>query len=461
MDSLTGKRLLMLGLARQGLALAKFATAVSCTLTISDLRPAEQLQAEIDELAGLPIRYVLGEHPLSLLDEVDIIALSGSVPLTAPFIQEAQQRGIPLTNDSLEFVRRCPAPTIGITGSAGKSTTTTLLGEMGKASGRTTWVGGNLGWPLIHNLGEMQATDVVVQELSSFQLDLWTVSPQIAAVLNITPNHLDRHKTMENYSHAKANILRYQGKGDTAVLPADDPRAYALAPLVRGRLRLFSLHGVVADGAYVRDEQIWLADGDGGYTAVCPLQQIQLRGQHNLLNILAACTLADSAGLPISAMQTAIQTFRGVPHRLEIVSTINGVRYINDSIATAPERALAALAAFEGEPLILLAGGRDKNMVWETWAQTVAQQVQQIIIFGELAPQLATYLHQAGRTNNLHQTATLAEAVAISQELAQPGDIVLLSPGGTSFDAYADFAARGDEFRALVQVQAHQTEEQR
>lgn len=450
MDKLTGKRLLILGLARQGMALAKFATAVNATVTISDLRPANQLQAEQDELAHLPIQFVLGEHPPHLLDHADVVALSGSVPLDAPFVQEAVRRGLPLTNDSFEFLQRAPGPTVGITGSAGKSTTTALLGQMGEKAGRTTWVGGNIGRPLITHLSEMQATDFVVQELSSFQLDLWTASPAITAVLNITPNHLDRHKSMENYTQAKANILRFQHSQNTAVLCADDPGAIALAPLVQGRLRTFSAQHPVTDGAFVRDGHIWLAAPGQTDTAVCPLSEIQLRGAHNILNVLAATTLADSAGLPVAAMRTAIQTFTGVEHRLEPVCTVNEVQYINDSIATAPERALAAIAAFEREPLILLAGGRDKNMVWENWASTVAQRVRHVILFGDLAPSLADHLRRAGRTAEVTQAPSLEDAVTLSAKLAQPGDVVLLSPGGTSFDAFQDFAERGRRFRALV-----------
>lgn len=456
MDPLTGKRLLILGLARQGLALAKFATAVSASVTISDLRPAALLQKELAELHGLPIQFVLGEHPPRLLDETDILALSGSVPLDAPFVQEAIRRGLPLTNDSFEFLQRAPCPTVGITGSAGKSTTTTLLGLMGEKAGRTTWVGGNIGRPLITHLAEIQATDFVVQELSSFQLDLWTVSPAICAVLNITPNHLDRHKSMANYRQAKANILRFQKRDHTAVLCADESGSITLAPLVKGRLRTFSAQQSVPDGAFVQDKQIWLADGQGGQTAICSLGDIQLRGAHNILNVLAATVLADSAGLPHTAVSAAIRTFTGIEHRLEVVAMVNGVSYINDSIATAPERALAALAAFEREPLILLAGGRDKNMVWDNWATTVAQRVKRVILFGELAPLLADYLHQAGHTAVVNQVTSLEEAVLLTAQLAQPGDVVLLSPGGTSFDAFPDFAARGEQFRQLVNALPHQ-----
>lgn len=446
MDRFHGKRLLILGLARQGTALARFAAEAGAQVTISDMRPAEKLAAALADLQDLPITYVLGEHPMGLLDNTDILAVSGGVPLDTPLVAEACARGISLTNDSLEFMKRTPTAVIGITGSAGKTTTTALTGVIGQMAGRRTWVGGNIGRPLIADLPKMEPDDLVVQELSSFQLEIWGQSPRVAAVLNITPNHLDRHKTMAAYTDAKANILRHQRPDDVAVLSADDPGALGLAGEVKGRLRTFSRRGPVADGAFTRDGYIWLRNGKE--TAVCPLSHIQLRGDHNLLNVLAAVTLADSVGIPPEAMAQAIRSFRGVEHRLELVREWRGVRFVNDSIATAPERALAALAAFD-EPLILLAGGRDKAMEWEEWTRQVAGRVKQVILFGDLAEMLAERLDQAGYAE-VTRVEGVETAVLTAAQLAQPGDIILLSPGGTSFDAYADFAARGEHFRELV-----------
>lgn len=446
MDSLAGKRLLILGLARQGKALARFAVGVGAQVTVSDLRPAANLQAEMAELTDLQIEYVLGEHPMALLDMADVVAISGSVPADAPLVAEARRRGLTITNDSQEFIRRSPTAVIGITGSAGKTTTTALTGVMGQVDGRTTWVGGNIGRPLLADLHKMAADDMVVQELSSFQLEIWAQSPPVAAVLNITPNHLDRHKTMRDYVSAKANILRHQSATAVAVLSADDAGSLAMKSLVRGRLRLFSDERPVADGAFVQNGRIYLRDGERE-TAVCTLDDIQLRGRHNVRNVLAAVTLADSVGIAPQAMRQAIRTFHGVEHRLERVATSGGVTYINDSIATAPERALAALAAFD-ESLILLAGGQDKDMVWDAWAQEVAARVRHTILFGQLAPMLAQRLTAVSAP--FTQVSDLAEAVRVARKTAVVGDIVLLSPGGTSYDAYQDFAARGEHFRNLV-----------
>ena len=458
MDTLTGKRLVILGLARQGKALAQYAAGAGARVVVSDLRPADKLAADMAELSDLEIEYVLGEHPMSLLDKADVLAISGSVPVDAPLVRAAREKGVVVTNDSQEFMRRTPAAVIAITGSAGKSTTTALTGIMGQMAGRQTGVGGNIGRPLIADLHKMTAGDMVVQELSSFQLEIWQQSPHVAAVLNITPNHLDRHRTMRAYKEAKANILRFQSEQDVAVLAADDPGAMSLSPLVNGRLRLFSGQRVVEDGAFVRNEQIWLRDGNGREECVCALSDIQLRGGHNVLNVLAAVTLADSVEIPVAAMRKAIASFSGIEHRLEVVRTLNGVQYVNDSIATAPERALAALASFT-EPLILLAGGRDKDMEWQAWTEQVLRRVKQVVLFGELGEMLAERLTQqpclpglAAYLTQVTRVETMAEAVEVVRETAVAGDVVLLSPGGTSFDAFKDFAERGERFRELVSL---------
>lgn len=452
MDELVGKRMVILGLARQGKALARFASSVGASVVVSDMRTRDQLQSALKEIEDLPIEIVLGHHPESLLDGADVLAISGGVPTGLPIVKEARRRGIPLTNDSFEFIKRTPATVVGVTGSAGKTTTTALTGAMVEASGRRTWVGGNIGKPLIGQLDQISREDVVVQELSSFQLELWTKSPPISAVLNITPNHLDRHMTMADYSEAKSNILRFQSKEDVAVLSADDPGAMALKDVVRGRLRKFSLELMVEDGAFVRKGRLWMADGDKSW-GLCALTEIPLRGWHNALNVLAAAILADSIGVPIEAIRKAILAFSALEHRLEFVREFSGVQYVNDSIATAPERAIAALDSFT-EPLILLAGGRDKDMVWEAWANKVRKRVKTVILFGELANHLKTILEEGKNLKaeqlRIIQIGSLDEAVIVASKLAQPGDVVLLAPGGTSFDSYADFAERGEAFRKFV-----------
>jgi len=453
MDALSGKHLLILGLARQGTALARFALSVGAVVTVSDLRPAEQLAAALTSLDGLEVRLVLGEHPDWLLDEADVLAISGSVPADAPLVEAARARGLPVTNDSQLFAERNPALAIGITGSAGKTTTTSLTGHMGKLSGRKTWVGGNIGSPLISYLADIAPDDLVVQELSSFQLELWQSSPDIAAILNITPNHLDRHGTMAAYSAAKANILRYQGGNGVALLCADDPGSMACQPLVQGRLRLFSRQQPVNDGAFLRHGQLWLRDGYHEQQ-ICGLSEVPLRGQHNILNVLAALTLASSGGVSRFALQEAVRTFSGMPHRLELVRCWHDIQFINDSIATAPERSIAAIDSF-AESLVLLAGGRDKKMVWEAWARRVCERVKVVVLFGTLMETLAGHLAMTAAASDQPRphivcAGTLENAVYTAAHLAQAGDVVLLSPGGTSYDAFHDFEERGEKFREIV-----------
>ena len=455
---MSSNTVVILGLARQGKALAGFFAAQGWRVIVSDVRQAEALQEALIELADLPIRYVLGEHPLSLLDDCDLFCISGGVPANLPIVQEAIRRGIPISNDAQEFMRRCPAPIVGITGSAGKTTTTTLVGKMLAEAEFTTWVGGNIGNPLIGNLARIQAEDRVVIELSSFQLELMDVSPQVAGVLNITPNHLDRHKTMAAYIAAKRNIVAHQGADDVTVLGYDEPNARTLATATPARIRYFSGTTTFDEGAYLQGDTLVLRH-HGQATAVCNRADVRLRGFHNVMNVLAAIALADAAGAPVAAMRRAIRAFTGVEHRLEEVRRLRGVLWINDSIATAPERVLAALRSFE-EPLVLLAGGRDKDLPWQEFARTVVERVRVIVLFGEASDLIRGHVEKAlvQATDakkgivleKVIPAGTLDNAIQEAARAARPGDVVLLSPGGTSFDAFRDFAERGERFRELV-----------
>jgi UDP-N-acetylmuramoylalanine--D-glutamate ligase len=375
-----------------------------------------------------------------------------------PIVVEAIKRGIPLSNDAQEFLIRCPAPVIGITGSAGKTTTTTLVAEMLKKSGYKTWMGGNIGNPLINTLPDIQKEDKVVMELSSFQLELMQTSPHYAGVLNITPNHLDRHKTMDAYIKAKRNIIAHQNHNDFAILGQDDEHANALQSETAAQVFTFSGTKEVEQGSYI-DEDTLVLRRDNISQAICEIKDIRLRGYHNVLNTLAAVSLAGVADANIDSMKSAIKEFGGVEHRLEEVAIKDGVLWVNDSIATAPERVCAALASFQ-EPIILLAGGRDKDLPWEEFSKQVIDRVRVLITFGEAAVLINRYVQQAvdsvngvGTSIFLENIVTvddLVSAVRKAYKSAHPGEVVLLSPGGTSFDAYDDFVARGMHFKQLV-----------
>ncbi len=451
-----GRRVLVIGLARQGKALARYLTAQGAHVTVTDQKPASSLASAIEELEGLPVEFVLGGHPPGLLEGADLLCLSGGVPADLPLAQQARQRGLAVTNDSQIFVDASPAPTIGITGSAGKTTTTALVGRMAERQAEVTgvraWIGGNIGRPMLEDLGLIKPHDYVVMELSSFQLEVMTASPNVAAILNLTPNHLDRHRTMAAYTEAKARILMAQGPDDAAVLGQDDPDAWRLRERVRGSLWSFGFEKPLAgQGASWGGGLIVLHAGDQPEVVVS-VGEVLLRGEHNLQNIAAACAIAAAAGIPVEAMREAIRGFRGVEHRLEWVRRVRGTDWYNDSIATAPERALAALRSFH-EPVVLLAGGRDKDLPWRDWADLVTRRVDHLILFGESASKIAAALAEfSGRDRPLTTDVRggLEEAVQTAAERAERGDVVLLSPGGTSFDEFVDFAARGERFRELV-----------
>ncbi|MBN2503482.1 MAG: UDP-N-acetylmuramoyl-L-alanine--D-glutamate ligase [Anaerolineales bacterium] len=453
------ERVIILGAARQGLALARYLAAHGATVVLSDMREPEVLAEARQSLSDVDVEWALGGHPLELLDQAKLVCLSGGVPLQIEFIEKTLFRGIPLSNDSQIFLDAAPCKVIGITGSAGKSTTTTLVGRMAAAAAemdkrlRKTYMGGNIGDPLLNYVDEMQPNDLAVMELSSFQLELMTTAPQIAAVLNITPNHLDRHGTMQAYTAAKANILLYQQEDDIAVLNREDRGSWDLVDKIAGWLYTFGM-GALAPrqlGTFVRDEAIWLRNADGE-VEVMPLSQIQLRGEHNRMAVLAACAIAAAAGLSVEAMRKGVEDFRGVIHRLEFVREWGGAAWYNDSIATAPERSMAAIRAFE-EPVVLLAGGRDKDLPWEDFAELVRQRVDHLVVFGDAADLILSKIGEVQpgqRPYSLDRCENLAHAVETAKGLVEQGDVVLLSPGGTSYDEFADFEERGERFKKLV-----------
>ena len=500
----TNKRVVILGAARQGTALARYLVAQGARVTLSDMNAAADVGL-LEEVRHL-ITFAFGGHPLSLLDDCDLLCLSGGVPIDLPIVLEARRRNIPLSNDAQIFFEVCPAPIIGITGSAGKTTTTTLIGEMlrtdrkvdsRQSSDRTSgqqpaassqvWVGGNIGNPLISDVGQIRPDDAVVMELSSFQLELMTRSPHIACITNITPNHLDRHGTMDAYIAAKKHLIDFQTAQDWQVLCADDPVTRTLN--TDARTAWFSLREEPqGDGAWMDEGgMLWLrVGGDGGRSGadaatvdgippvsrlsspvssirICHRRELQLMGAHNVLNVLAASLVSTIAGASIEAVREVATTFRGVAHRLQLVSELNGARWYDDSIATAPERLVAALRCFD-QRVILLCGGRDKHLPWAEAAQLMLERCKAILLFGEMGPMVAEELRkEKGKSQKAETKAaqdalpsafllfpSMSEAIDEAKRLAGPGDVVLLSPGGTSYDAFKDFAERGRAFRERV-----------
>lgn len=486
------RNVLILGLARQGLALCRYFVAEGANVTVSDAAPAEKLGAELAALNGLPVTLALGGHPESLLDDCDLLCLSGGVPAQLPIVQEAIGRGIRLSNDSLLTLQLAPCPVIAISGSSGKTTTTTLVGEMLRrtfaGTGCTVHVGGNIGTPLLDRLAGVGEDDRIVLELSSFQLEIFDpsiaygslerIGPDVAAILNITPNHLDRHPSMHAYADAKLNLLRHLKPTSQVVVSGDDPVTQRLAAdsgrweklpdewmldelLANERSRLmaapnppllFSRQQTSGQGAWLEGDSLVYAG-----QPFCARSDVRLRGEHNISNLLAAAAISGAAGATPAAMGDVASGFTGVPHRLEEVSRAGGVTWINDSIATAPERAIAGLRVFTpGEQtLILLAGGKDKNLPWEAFADEALRRVDFLIGFGQAGPMIvqkvrewAAFRRVSGPESAI--VSRLDEAVQLAGQIVRPGTVVLLSPGGTSYDAYRNFEERGEHFRRLV-----------
>ncbi len=452
-----GKRVVILGAARQGIALTRYLLGKGAQVVLSDAKPASALDLEaLPAVSALSL--ALGGHAMTLLEGCDVLCLSGGVPMDLPIVIEARRVGVPLSNDAEVFFELCAAPIIGITGSAGKTTTTTLLGEMLRAHesafggiARPVWVGGNIGNPLIEHVDQIGPRDHVVMELSSFQLDLMTRSPHVACITNITPNHLDRHGTMAAYVAAKKRILDFQAADDLQVLCADDPITSGMNTVAQ--TAWFSLRAEPqGDGAWLGEDGFlrlrirkW-----GIKDTICQRRELLLMGEHNILNVLAAAALAASAGASMDAIRGVARSFKGVAHRLQLVRELNGVRYYDDSIATAPERVLADLRCFTA-PVVLLCGGRDKKLPWDEAAAEMARRCTHIALFGEMAGMVQSKLQAAGiDPNRMSAHVSLPEAVRHAVGVARPGSIVLLSPGGTSYDAYKDFAERGDQFTELI-----------
>jgi UDP-N-acetylmuramoylalanine--D-glutamate ligase len=454
-----GKRVVMIGAARQGLALVRYLAENGASVILNDRLSEEALVSAREELADLNITWVTGSHPLEILDGADLVCLSGGVPLDLELVEEAARRGIPLSNDSQIFLEEAPCPVIGITGSAGKTTTTALVGAIAREHyalrkpDNRVWVGGNIGNPLIRDLGEMQADDLAVMELSSFQLEIMTVSPHIAAILNLTPNHLDRHKTMSAYISAKSHILTHQKPDDIAILNRDDVHVRELYNEVKGRQITFGLNEPYnkQDATYYKRGKLYL-QASGQVAKILKEDLIDLRGKHNLYNVLAAIAISAAATLSLQAIFEGITNFSGVPHRLEFIRSFGGGDWYDDSIATTPERAIAAIESFDA-PIVLLAGGRDKDLPWEPLAALIHQRVDHLVLFGEAGDLIRNVVgeqKEGTRPYTLDQCAGLEEAVKIAAKRVEPGDVVLLSPGGTSFDEFVDFEDRGRQYQQWV-----------
>jgi UDP-N-acetylmuramoylalanine--D-glutamate ligase len=436
-----GKRVVVMGLGRfgGGIAAARWLVGQGARVTVTDLAPAKDLAESVSELDGLPIQYRLGGHNPADLDGCEMLVVSPAVPKDrSDFVTRAKAKGVRISSEMNLFAERCPARRIiGITGSAGKSTTTAMIGSILQAAcpasgpGRA-WMGGNIGHSLLPNLTEMSPEDVVVLELSSFQLeDLGSIrwSPNFALITNLQPNHLDRHGTFEAYADAKLNIVRFQRPSDAVFVHARDE---ATAKRVRDagggeRLKRFEFDAAFADA-------------------------LRVPGSHNRGNAAAAIAVARAVGIGDEEIRAGLAAFTGLPHRLELVGEFGGVRYFNDSKATTSESARIALEAFD-EPVIMLVGGRGKGAPFTELARAMAKKAKGVVCYGETQGE---FLRELGAADAASRQARVASAdsfehaVALGRQMAAPGDVVVLSPACTSYDMFKNYEQRGETFRQIV-----------
>ena len=451
---LPGKKIFFLGAGISHRRLIKKFVQLGARVTLCDLKTRDQFPESCAELEQLGVDLRLGESYLDHLCDADLIFRSPGIEYTKPQIQAAVARGIEVTSEIETFFRLCPCPIVGVTGSDGKTTTTTLIAELLKAADFRVHLGGNIGVPLLPLVDDMTPNDFAVVELSSFQLISMRQSPDVAVVTNLAPNHLDHHASMQEYVDAKRNILLYQRPSGVAVLNAENDITRGFADDVHGELRRFGVRRPVDHGAFVDENHDLVLTRGGERTAVMSLDGIKLPGAHNRENIAAAAAAVMSL-VPEPIMRRVIAEFPGVEHRIELVSEKGGVRWYNDSIGTSPTRTIAGLRAFD-QKVILLAGGYNKKISYAPLAPEIVKNVKYLLLCGDTARGIHDEVERCPGYDPsalpVEFTSGLAESVRRAHEIAESGDVVLMSPASASFDVYPNFEARGRHFKELVRA---------
>ncbi len=441
---LKGKKVMVLGLARTGIETARFLVNEGAEVTVSDCKSETELKGALEDVSGLPVRSFLGGENVAWLNGMEMLVPSPGVPEDNPLLREARQRGIQILSEMELAYRFTRFPLVAITGTNGKSTTTTLIGEMLKARGIKTFVGGNIGAPLIGFLGDNWEWGVV--EVSSFQLE-WVEEfrPRVALLLNLTEDHLDRYADFVSYCDAKKRIFAAQTGEDVAVLNRDDPLVWPLRERVRSRVVSFGWDEV-RDGVYATPgEMIWRGESREERFS---LARVKIQGVHNVENMMAAIAAVKSVGVPAGAIQKVIEGFSGLEHRLEFAREKNGIRFYNDSKGTNVGAVAKSLASFS-VPVVLIAGGIDKGGDYRVLEDEVKRKVKKLVLFGAAKEKIRGAL---GRLTETAIVEDLAAAVREAYRSAAPGDVVLLSPACSSFDMFQNYAERGKAFKALVQA---------
>ena len=446
-EFIKNKNVAVVGIGVSNVPLIRFLVSLGAKVSAFDRKSKEALGEVGNEFETLGVKLILGEGYLDKLTGFEVIFKTPSMRIDCDALVKAKEEGAYITSEMEEFIRYCKGTIFAVTGSDGKTTSTTLIYNMLKEEGYKTYVGGNIGTPLFAKIEEINEEDKVVLELSSFQLMTIKLPMDVVVVTNITPNHLDMHKGMEEYIEAKKNIFKYQDNSGLLILNMDNDITASFVGEEKGRLNKFSTKQIIDNGAYYKDGSLYVNN-----KKVCDKDEIVIKGMHNVENYLGAfCAVYDYVS--IDTMRKVATTFKGVEHRCELVREINGVKYYNDSIASSPTRTLAGLKAFD-HPVILIAGGYDKNIPFEPLAEEGYEKVKALILLGKTKEKINKVFQDVIKEKNISLTIymvnTMEEAVLKAKEISKAGDIVTLSPACASFDMYPNFEVRGRAYKDIV-----------
>ncbi len=446
-DFIKDKNTAVVGIGVSNVPLINFLIELGAEVTAFDKKTEEQLGDTANELKARGVKLVLGQSYLEKLQGYEVIFKSPSFRIDNPAFQKEKERGAYITSEMEEFVRYCPGKIFAVTGSDGKTTTTSIIYNLLKEEGYKTWVGGNIGKPLFSRIEEMSVEDKVVLELSSFQLMTMNSPIEVAVVTNLTPNHLDMHKDMDEYIDAKRNIFKYQDKEGLLILNRENDITASFASEAKGRVKFFSSKRNIEDGGCYKQGALYINDNK-----VVDAEDIVIKGIHNVENYLAAFLAVDGE-VSTNTMKKVAESFRGVSHRNELVRDLNGVKFYNDSIGSSPTRTLATISVFS-KPVILIAGGYDKNIPFEPLAEKGYKQIKALVLLGVTKYKIKEVFDKVIKENDLelpiYLTESLEEAVKVSLDISKEGDSVVLSPACASFDMFPNFEKRGEAFREIV-----------
>lgn len=441
------KKTAVVGIGVSNIPLINFLLELGAKVTAFDKKSMEDLGDVGRDFIEKGVELSLGENYLENLKGFDVVFKTPSMRIDSPALQRAKDEGAYITSEMEEFMRYCPAKIYAVTGSDGKTTTTSIIYNLLNEQGFKTWVGGNIGTPLFARIEEITAQDRVVLELSSFQLMTINVSPEVAVVTNITPNHLDMHKDMQEYIDAKKNIFKYQDKEDVLILNKENEITNSFQTEAKGKVKLFSSKTELLDGGFYQDGLLFI-DGH----EVCKKEEITIKGMHNVENYLAAF-LAVKDEVSVEVMKKVAAEFKGVSHRNELIREVEGVKYYNDSIGSSPTRTLATISVFD-KPVILIAGGYDKHIPFEPLAEKGWDKVKSLVLLGDTKDKIKDVFLKVMKERNINipifMTGSLEEAVKKCKDIAEAGDYVVLSPACASFDMFPNFEVRGNRFKEIV-----------